>query len=248
LTSEQKEAIETFKMITGTSTKVAQKFLEQNAWKVDHAINSFYNSGGIGEPTQSTEELEKMFKKYQEADGDDEEENKMQFGGIIKFCEDLGIDPESDVLILIIACLIGAKDTYTFTKQEFVDGMEDLGCFTLKQMKDQIQNWRKKIFESDEKFKDFYKFVFTFSTSSKTLLPDVACALWKLILSGKYKHLDLWIKFLNEEYKKPITKDTWNQFLDFTRNVDEDFSNYDQEDGWPSVIDEFVAYAQEEKK
>lgn len=124
-----------------------------------------------------------------------------------------------------------------------------------------MSKWMKLIESSEEKFKDFYRFVFNFSTSSKTLLSDVAAALWKMLLKNKgYKHLDCWCKFIKVSYymhtihceqdkhKKAVTKDLWNQFYDFIKTVKPDFSNYDANGAWPSAIDEFVTHHCEELK
>lgn len=48
------------------------------------------------------------------------------------------------------------------------------------------------------KFKDFYQFTFTFAKNpgQKGLDLEMAVAYWNLVLSGRFKFLDLWNTFL----------------------------------------------------
>jgi DCN1-like protein 1/2 len=155
----------------------------------------------------------------------------------------LGVDPETDPLILIVAWLLKAKSSYKLSKSEWVDGLADLGVTSLDEIKEQVPAWRMEILNED-KFKDFYRFVFGFATDQKAIRGPDAAALWKIILADKYGKLDTWCHFLTEQYKKPVTRDTWNLFYDFVQTVPSDFSTYDPDAGaWPLVIDEFVEYA-----
>ena len=47
--------------------------------------------------------------------------------GIQQFCDDLALDPAS-ISVLIIAWKFRAATQCEFSKQEFMDGMTELGC------------------------------------------------------------------------------------------------------------------------
>eukprot|EP00842_Homolaphlyctis_polyrhiza_P005599 jgi/Hompol1/603/HPOL_002546-RA len=74
----------------------------------------------------------------------------------------------------------------------------------------------------------------------------MALAFWDMLLTNRYKHLDMWKTFLQETHRKSITKDTWNLFWDFTETINDDFSNYEDDGAWPVLIDNFVGYAREQ--
>lgn len=57
------------------------------------------------------------------------------------------------------------------------------------------------------------------------------------MIGDRYKYMEDWLTFLETEYKKAISRDTWQQFYEFTQTIKTDFSNYDEDSAWPVVID-----------
>jgi len=68
---------------------------------------------------------------------------------------------------------------------------------------------------------------------------DFAIALWEMTLKDKFPLFDSWVKFIKEEHKKPISRDTWQLLFEFSKiNIEK----YDSSEAWPVLIDEFVEY------
>nr|ACO12293.1 DCN1-like protein 1 [Lepeophtheirus salmonis] len=117
-------------------------------------------------------------------------------------------------------------------------------CDSIDKLKFKLPSLEKEIVDPHI-FKDFYQFTFNYAKNSrqKGLDLDLALAYWNIVLEGRFKFLDIWSKFLKENHKRSIPKDTWNLLLDFATTVNEDLTNYDEEGAWPVLIDDFVEYA-----
>ncbi len=90
----------------------------------------------------------------------------------------------------------------------------------------------------------FYMFAFDYNKPPEMRGLPIATAkqLFPLVLQGCFKHLDLWLKFL-EPRKQAISRDTYALLFDFALTVDDTMSNYDEDGAWPVLLDEFVEYA-----
>eukprot|EP00096_Caligus_rogercresseyi_P006562 TRINITY_DN230_c0_g1_i2.p1 TRINITY_DN230_c0_g1~~TRINITY_DN230_c0_g1_i2.p1 ORF type:complete len:290 (+),score=68.93 TRINITY_DN230_c0_g1_i2:119-988(+) len=183
--------------------------------------------------------IDALYARYREPS----EPLKIGMDGVVRLLEDLQLDPGSR-LVLLLAWKLRAAQQCEFSKEEFTNGMICLGCDSIDKLKHKLPSLEKEILDPTV-FKDFYQFTFNYAKNSrqKGLDLDLALAYWNIVLEGRFKFLDIWSKFLKENHKRSIPKDTWNLLLDFATTVNEDLTNYDEEGAWPVLIDDFVEYA-----
>ncbi|OAE26540.1 hypothetical protein AXG93_3817s1020 [Marchantia polymorpha subsp. ruderalis] len=95
-------------------------------------------------------------------------------------------------------------------------------------------------------FKEFYTFSFQYCLTEprqKTLDLETACQMLELVL-GPRPHLSNFVQFLQEQTEyKAMNLDQWNAFLRFCDEIKPDLSNYDENQAWPLLLDNFVEWA-----
>ncbi|KAF8425181.1 Cullin binding-domain-containing protein [Tirmania nivea] len=249
LTSSQRSALAQFTAFTQCPEKIAAKILKSHSWNVEIAVDSYFSSnnatGSAPSPSAgvSVSSIHKVFDKYRERN---DPQDTINVTGTMSYIQALGMDLEEPA-VLVLCEALKAPTMGEFSRNEFVEGWKNMGCDTIEKMRAKIPELRNNISNDEATFKRVYLFTYTFARppGQKSLPLDTAIEYWKLLLGRKWKtHINLWIEFLEKEYKRSIAKDTWNMLYDFMGlcNNDPELKSYDEEGAWPSILDSFVAF------
>jgi len=188
----------------------------------------------------SEKKLQHMFDQYRDPATD-----TIAVTGVMKFIDDLGLQAE-DIVLLVIAWHLQAREMGTFTKEEFTGGFRKLGLDTVDRIRDALDNLRAEV-KDEAKFLQIYKYAFNFYREpdrGKTVDINTADSLLGLLLP-ECRHVDKMREFLKiqTEYKS-VTTDQWLGIFEFSKTIKDDFSNL-ADDAWPSLIDSYVEWARQ---
>ncbi|PRW57295.1 DCN1 2 [Chlorella sorokiniana] len=240
----QKERLAQFVGITGADNSVAQRCLEAAGWSVEAGIEIFYSSGMHLQAARSggsrldRDAISRLFQRYRDTDTDEE---VIGVDGIQAMCEDLGVQPD-DIVVLVLSWHFGAEAMCEYSRKEFEEGMASLACDSIDKLKAKLPGLRQEL-QDTSKFRQIYQYAYLFSREKgkKLVELDVALAMWDLLLpASRWQHVEAWKEFMRTHHKRPVSRDTWNQLLEFVLTAAPDLSNYDDSGAWPYLIDEFV--------
>ncbi|KAI6353086.1 Scaffold-type E3 ligase [Pyricularia grisea] len=263
LTAVQKTLSAQFVQMTATNDKVAQKFLKNANWKLDVAADAYFSSNpSMATSSSSKPKLDKMFSDLQDTQEDSPDE--LGAGSAIEYASSLGVDPES-VGIFVLMELVKAPAFGVITRSGFIEGWQATNAPASKSgQKDYIQSLIRNLPHDHELFKRVYRHAFIAGreTPEQRALPlENALVYWQCFFGSEMPHskpwvakssqsggttdfLDLWTEYLKNNWSRTVSKDMWNQTLDFAvkSTADSTLSFWTPEGSWPSVIDGFVEW------
>jgi len=160
-----------------------------------------------------------------------------------KFFGDLGIDM-AGIEPFVFFWKIGAKGTWSATKQELIDGMA-AHALTPKTAKPTVDKWVRDVSSNINDFKECFQFAFMFSrnSTSASVIPVEECKdtmllfLKKLPQKPKFS-VEKAVGYL-EGRGKPINKDHWKEAMRFVLAMDAKCTGYDDQ-CFNSVFDDLA--------
>jgi len=238
----------------GSTASSGDKASRSHTVSSSNPSSSSSNSGGSAnssvsgrKPDQdgfSLKRLEELFLKYSD------DNQRIGIDGMTRFLQDLEVDPE-DVVVLVLAWHLNASEMGSFTRDEFIKGFSQTGTDSIPKMKNQLKQMQKEL-DDPAKFKDIYRYAFHFAKEpdQKVLELQMAEAMLSLILGNdRYPHTQSFLTFLKMQTSyKALNMDQWMSFLEFSRTINQDFTNYDENSAWPVILDEYVDWRNQQKE
>ncbi|QPG76272.1 hypothetical protein FOA43_003658 [Brettanomyces nanus] len=243
-----------------SSSEVATFFLDRNNGRLAESINDFFSNPRVVQEVEKrtkknskksmksvSTELKELFNKYKEPQLDSTGKSYIGIDGTMRYLEDLGYEPEDEV-VLCLADFLDSQKVGDFKEEQFLTNWNNVGCNTIEQMHNYIDiNLRPKLLDDPEYFRAIYQYTFKFilEKNEKTLPLDMAQEYWHLLLPGEFSlELETFIKFLHDTSKTEITRDQWNMLLPFLQDYHNDptLNGYDESQSWPLLMDKFYEY------
>jgi DCN1-like protein 1/2 len=238
LSKAQRDKLAQFTGVTGATARAGAECLQLAGWVVEAAVEYWYASGMSERagPRVDRAAVSQLYQRYKDATAD-----AVLAEGIMRLCEDLGVEPE-DAVVLVLSWHLNAAAMGEYSREEFEGGLAKLGADSLEKLRAKLPALRAEL-DDPRAYREIYNFAYAFSREKgqKCVQLDMAVAMWQVLVPpARWAYIGAWCDFLRAHHGRPVSKDTWSQLLDFMVNIKDDFSNYDEAGAWPHLLDEFV--------
>ncbi|KAI0476634.1 Cullin binding-domain-containing protein [Xylaria cf. heliscus] len=258
-TSAQKAAIANFVAITGASDRTASRYLKNSSYKLNEAVDAYFQTNGGGSGTTAgagnrDTQLNQLFDSLRNEQEDSK--NSLGAGSAMSYLQSIGVGLEDASLFLAVE-LLQAPSIGEIPRTGFVNGWKDAGVEAKSEAQAAHLKYLAGLMTKErDLFRRVYRYAFVAGKESdqRALSLDMALLYWDTLFkkpgqswigsSTRINWLNEWKTFLEENWKRSVNRDMWNQTLEFAfKSIDDESLDFWSEDGaWPGVIDEFVAW------
>ncbi|KAM5445461.1 Scaffold-type E3 ligase [Microsporum audouinii] len=256
--SSQKSAIAQFVSVTGAKDSIAMKCLKANGWKVDQAIDDYFQNGQSGAVQDRAAAVSKIFDKYRD---DPDSPDEIGINGAMKYFGDIQVRLD-EVACLAVAELLRSPSMGEFTRKEFIEGwIKTTECDTIQKQAAYADSLRNLLLADSDYFRRVYRYTFLLCRmqGQRNVNIEIATEQWQLFFTSEnggiawetesVPWLKWWVEFIETKHKRPINKDLWEQTEVLMRKTMEDESMdwWSSDAAWPGAIDDFIAFVKEKQ-
>jgi len=167
-------------------------------------------------------------------------QNTDNFVKIEILCSDLGVP--LTLPFFALAFKFKAVMTRCFSRDEFIKGLIPLLVDSTSKLVQALNDVEEFANSNVEKI-FLYSFNLLKNNEHQKLLSLSAALHYLGILLGHLPHTMKFINFMrSQNCYKGLNYDQWQMFLLFNKTVALDYSNYDINDAWPVILDDFVQF------
>ncbi|KAK0704342.1 Cullin binding-domain-containing protein [Lasiosphaeris hirsuta] len=182
---------------------------------------------------------------------------------IEKYTETLGINA-LNYEFFVLCEIVQIDELFQLTRKGFTEGWMSQWDKRGSPLEANIEAHRRYIRSRIEElpkdgalFKKVYRQVFLAGKEPevKTLPKKIAMAYWEELFTPtvhpwKTKNvnfLEAWLVYMEEKWTRNVSKDMWNQTLEFANKtvMDDTLGFWSEDQAWPGVIDDFVLWCRE---
>lgn len=119
-------------------------------------------------------------------------------------------------------------------------------CDSTERLRNSL-DYLRSVLNDSTSFKLIYRYAFDFAREKdqRSLDLNTAKCMLGLLLGKTWPLFPVFNQFLEQSKYKVINKDQWCNVLEFSRTINLDLSNYDEDGAWPVLLDEFVEWYKE---
>ena len=189
----------------------------------------------------------------------DLENDTIEVESSMEYLQSLGVNPESAEFFVVLE-IVQAESFGKITKKSYVEGWKNTGVpATAADHAKHVQSLIQRLPVDPAYFRKVYRHAFVAGKdeNQKALQLDRAEVFWDMLFNPSIHAwqtpgvdwLDTWKTFLEQKYNKTVSRDMWNQTLEFANKTIAagSLSFWDENSSWPTVIDQFVDYCAEHK-
>ncbi|KAI1326669.1 DUF298-domain-containing protein [Xylariaceae sp. FL0255] len=258
LSSAQKAAVASFVQITGASERTASKYLKNSSYKLNEAMDAFFTatggSGGSASSVNREASLNKLFDGFRNDKVD--ARDTLGADSALSYLQSVGVEMEDASLFLAVE-LLQAPTIGEIPRAGFVNGWKEAGVDAKAEAQTaHIKSLSRTMEKDRDLFRKVYRYTFVAGKESeqRALSLENSLLYWDMLFKkpgqawvGSSTGID-WLSeykaFLEDNWKRSVNRDMWNQTLEFAfKSMDDETLDFWSEDGaWPGVIDDFVAW------